>query len=390
VPEVYDPQTDRNIALENARKTFPLYPQLEVVQTGSDRDDWMVCTFGGTDRIANPVAPGGDRFFGPFTARTWCLDVPGALRDPNRSTPGENHWRLVDTAAEVRPYCCATASTIEIDKDGHTISHKWFMFSGRNASGGQTSTIEMIDFAERTPRWRKVGDLIHPSNTSKAVVLPDGKVFIGHGLSAAGTFEQRAGLRFQMFDPKTGITTPMTRTTVPRGLHGTATLLPDATVFLAGENREALVRPDDPSFPMGMFPVGDPDLGVPNGQIFRPPYLFTATGAATSRPMITNAGEEISYRGHFDIESDRPADQIASVVLLRSDHNTHSFTAGDRYVKLAFEQKGAEKKGELRVRAPKLPAQAIPGVYMLFVVDKAGVPSMGRQVRLMPETRGPR
>jgi hypothetical protein len=36
VPEVYDPKTDRNIALENARMAFPLYPQLEVVQTGPE------------------------------------------------------------------------------------------------------------------------------------------------------------------------------------------------------------------------------------------------------------------------------------------------------------------------------------------------------------------
>ena len=40
VPEVYDPETDRNIALENARMAFPLYPQLEVVQTGPGEDDW--------------------------------------------------------------------------------------------------------------------------------------------------------------------------------------------------------------------------------------------------------------------------------------------------------------------------------------------------------------
>src|SRR3989441_12390910 len=47
VPEVYDPKTDRNIALENARMAFPLYPQLEVVQTGPRRDDWKVCTMNG-------------------------------------------------------------------------------------------------------------------------------------------------------------------------------------------------------------------------------------------------------------------------------------------------------------------------------------------------------
>src|SRR6266545_1748969 len=45
VAEVYDPKTDRDIALENARMAFPLYPQLEVVQTGPGRDDWKVCTF---------------------------------------------------------------------------------------------------------------------------------------------------------------------------------------------------------------------------------------------------------------------------------------------------------------------------------------------------------
>jgi hypothetical protein len=386
VPELYDPKTDRNIALENARKTFPLYPQMEVVGTGPGRDDWIVCTMGGTDRVANPVAPGGDRFFGPFTGKTWCLDVNAAVKDLSRNTPAEKHWKLLAESTEVRAYCCPSASQIEIDKDGHTTSHKWYMISGRNSSGDVTSTIEMIEFTSQSPHWQKVGDLIHPSNTSKAVLLPDGKVFIGHGLFQDGaTFEERSGLRFQMFDPKTGLTSAMTRTTVPRGLHGTATLLPDATVFLAGENREVLVRPDDPSFPMGAFPVGDPDLGVPVGQIFRPPYLFSSNGSAAARPGITIAPAEISFGGHFDIETSLPADQIGSVVLLRSDHNTHSFTAGDRYVKLSFEQKGAGKKEELRVRAPKLPAQAIPGVYMLFVVNRAGVPSSGKQVRLQPE-----
>ena len=79
---------------------------------------------------------------------------------------------------------------------------------------------------------------------------------------------------------------------------------------------------------------------------------------------------------------------LASVVLLRSDHNTHSLTAGDRYVKLAFHVKGNPNAGEVRVVSPKLPAQAVPGIYMLFVVDQHGVPSMGMQIRLMPETRG--
>jgi hypothetical protein len=170
---------------------------------------------------------------------------------------------------------------------------------------------------------------------------------------------------------------------VSRGLHGTATLLPDATVFIAGENREALVRPDDPSFPLmssyaGVLPRGDPDLGVPVGQLFSPPYLFNERGKPAARPVIHDAPEKLSYNGRFKIELKSRRRPVDSVVLLRSDHNTHSLTAGDRYVKLSFTQKG----DVVRVVGPSLPAQAIPGVYMLFVVDKDGVPSVGKKVYL--------
>ena len=140
--------------------------------------------------------------------------------------------------------------------------------------------------------------------------------------------------------------------------------------------------------PNGELRRGDPDQGVPVGQLFFPPYLFTAGGAAAARPKIASTPRTLSYRGHFDIKVEGRSDAIASVALLRSDHNTHSLTAGDRYVKLSFRPKGDPSRGEVRVVAPKLPAQAVPGVYMLFVLDAKGVPSEGKQVRLMPETRG--
>jgi hypothetical protein len=402
VPELYDPKTDRNIALENARMAFPLYPQLEVVQTGPRKDDWVVCTFDGEKEYGPELIPGGARFgvgggTPEFTkGNTWCLNVQAALKDPNRNTPAKNHWTLVDTASEVRPYCCPTASLIEIDGNGHTVAHKWFMISGENADGDQTGTVEEINFADANPRWKIVGSILQPLATTKAVLLPDGKVLIGQGVNrSAGcnvngipcTYEEKEGLHFQMFDPATGSITKLARTTVSRGLHGTATLLPDGSVLFAGENREALVRPDDPSFPLmtsyaGLLPFGDPDQGVPVGQLFFPPYLFKSNGDRATRPVILKSPEDISYGGHFDITVAGSPDQISSVVLLRSDHNTHSLTTGDRYVKLAFKQKGAAHKGEIRVRSPKLPGQAVPGIYMLFVLDQSGVPSLANRVYL--------
>src|SRR5438874_1985174 len=361
VPEVYDPKTDRNIALENARMAFPLYPQLEVVETGPGRDDWKVCTFDGEMNYGDEFIPGGAKFgVGGGNPRftkgtTWCVDVLGALKDPNREVPAKNHWTLLDTAAEVRPYCCPTASQLEIDRDGHTKSHKWFMISGQNESGQQTGTVESIEFTDASPRWKKVGTILQPLATTKAVLLPDGKVLIGQGVNRSPnctvdgrpcTFDEREGHHFQMFDPSTGSVKRLGKTTVSRGLHGTATLLPDATVFFAGENREELVRPDDPSFPLmssyaGLLPRGDPDQGVPVGQVFSPPYLFTENGSLANRPVIKESPPEISYRGHFDIEVDVTADRIASVALLRGDHDRHSLTTCGGYVKLALRHKGS-------------------------------------------------
>ena len=387
---------------------FPLYPQMEVVQTGPGKDDWKVCTFNGEinyGTIESEATPGyrnaqgarqlGGARFNNFTkGTTWCLDVLAALRDPNRDTPAKNHWTLLDTALEVRPYCCPSASLVEIDADGRTKSHQWFMISGRNATNNQTGTVEKIDFADAAPRWEKVGDILQPLSTTKAVLLPDGKVLIGQGVNReAGcnvggrpcTFEEREGHAFQMFDPATGTVRSLAKTTVSRGLHGTATLLPDATVFFAGENREALIRTDDPSFPMGDFPRGDPDLGVPNGQIFRPPYLFKKDGSPADRPVIRAGPEEIRYDEHFEISVQGRSDRIASVVIIRSDHNTHSFTGGDRFVDLGFEVHSDPRQGGLRVYTPRLPAQAVPGVYMLFVVDNQGVPSVAKRVRLVED-----
>ena len=424
VPELYDPRTDRNIALENARMAFPLYPQLEVVQTGPGKEDWKVCTFNGEIDYGNEMVPGGARFgVGGGTPNftkgtTWCLDVLGAVKDPNRNLPAKNHWTLLDTAQEVRPYCCPTASLVELNADGITVSHKWFMISGTrpaptptnpNATA-QTGTVEVIDFTDPVPRWRAVGSILQPLATTKAVVLPDGNVLIGHGVNRTITcapgdklcFDEKEGHYFQMFDPRAVDRGPGTidmkrlaRTSVSRGLHGTATLLPNATVFFAGENREALVRNDDPYYPLaaswaqgGRLVRGDPDQGVPVGQLFSPPYLFRAGGGAAMRPQIVRSPREIAYRGQFDVKVAGSAGNIGSVVILRSDHNTHSLTAGDRYVKLAFQIKGSAAAGEVRVRAPKLPAQATPGVYILYVLDRNGVPSVGRQVRILPESRG--
>ena len=107
----------------------------------------------------------------------------GGTQDPNRNAPAKNHWTLVDTASEVRPYCYPTASLVELDANGTTISHKWFMISGQDADGNQTGTVESIDFVDPNPKWQIVGSILQPLATTKAVLLPDGKILIGQGVN---------------------------------------------------------------------------------------------------------------------------------------------------------------------------------------------------------------
>ena len=187
-----------------------------------------------------------------------------------------------------------------------------------------------------TRAGRGSASILQPLATTKAVLLPDGKVLIGQGVNrSAGcnvdgrpcTFEEKEGHHFQMFDPATGSITKLGKTTVSRGLHGTATLLPDASVFFAGENREALVRPDDPSFPLmtsyaGLLPRGDPDLGVPVGQVFSPPYLFKQDGSRAARPVIEKAPEDDLVRRalRHQVAGDASRDCVGRAAAQRPQH----------------------------------------------------------------------
>jgi hypothetical protein len=58
------------------------------------------------------------------------------------------------------------------------------------------------EFTDAQPRWKKVGNILQPLATTKAVLLPDGRVLIGQGVNrSAGcnvdgrpcTFEEREG-----------------------------------------------------------------------------------------------------------------------------------------------------------------------------------------------------
>ena len=80
------------------------------------------------------------------------------------------------------------------------------------------------------------------------------------------------------------------------------------------------------------------------------------------------------------------AASIQKVGMMRLGSQTHSVQMEQHYVPLDF------TRGDSLVTA-SVPANlniAVPGVYMLFIIDSAGVPSVARMVNVDPASPPPR
>lgn len=365
VPEVYDPETDTTVALENAQKKFMMYPRAYVVQTGPGKNHWKVVVIGEVE----PPEPGASTIgrYDPWTynGNTYYLDVLGALKDPKLDVPAVKHWELVDTAA-IAHNSGAGAQLWELDEKGRAKSQKVVLFGGNSGAGTSVAaTVEMIDFQEKNPQWVQQEDLIQPATQNNAVVLPDGKVLIiGGRTSGRGPWVN--SFHYQMFDPEWGEIDPLVETTIPRHDHSTALLLPDATVIAMGGNRTDL----------GGGNEVDLDAGVPVAQIYSPSYLFKGP-----RPVIEAGPTEISYNSSFEVEVSGGSGKVKLINIIRPGPVSHNWDWSNRYVQLAFDEEGG---GKLIVKAPAVPGLAVPGFYMLFVVSDEGVPSVAKLVHLQP------
>jgi hypothetical protein len=226
--------------------------------------------------------------------------------------------------------------------------------------GRTTATAETIDLNVTPAAWRWTGSMAYPRRHLNATMLPTGEVLVTGGTSGTSFNETSLGVRVaEIWNPATGAWTQLASNAVNRGYHATSLLLPDGRVLHTGSG-DAL---DENAKPY-------PD--EKNGELFSPPYLFKGT-----RPTITSAPAEASYGGTITVKTPK-ASEIRQVSLISLSSVTHAFDANQRFMWLTFTRTSTS----VNVKLPSLRPLAPPGYYMLFILNRNGVPSVGRMIRL--------
>ena len=229
--------------------------------------------------------------------------------------------------------------------DGST---RVMMIGGRTHAGEPHATTQVFDGARPHDGWRSRAPLPRARVFTNAVILPDGTLLAVGGVGGADSdVPERQAL---LYDPALDVWKGLAAQGEVRGNHSTALLLPDGRVLSAGDNES---------------PAG----GRSRLEIFSPPYLFRGP-----RPTVTQMPEAVQAGGVFFVGTDA---DMARAVLVRAGCTTHSFDMSQRHVELPV----SPERGGIRARVPG-PNVAVPGWYLLFVLNGLGVPSVGRWLRV--------
>jgi hypothetical protein len=237
--------------------------------------------------------------------------------------------------------------------------------------GGQppSNAVRMIDLKQPKPAWQDSKSMAFPRIQHNGTILPDGTILVTGGTKGGGGpnpgFNDLSAHQPvhtpELWDPSKGWT-QMADEAVDRCYHSTAVLLPDGRV-LSGGGGEYFPTANNPN------PLKDSHA---DAQIFSPPYLFQG-----KRPDITKAPDSVAYKTTFEVETSDPS-EVAQVNWVRLSSVTHSFNTNQRINFLTFTSAGKK----LIVTTPDSPTVCPPGHYMLFVLNKAKVPSVAKIINI--------
>ncbi|WP_331773407.1 DUF1929 domain-containing protein (plasmid) [Embleya sp. NBC_00888] len=228
------------------------------------------------------------------------------------------------------------------------------------------TTPRRIDLADDSPAWRTTGtrppNLNGPRYNLNAVLLPSGEVFVSGGVANKEN-DDTAVRTAEKYHPDSNTWDRLQDATVRRNYHSVALLMPDGAVWTAGSNMN------------GKPGTATRELRI---ETYKPWYFDR------QRPQLISAPEHMAYAQQpedaITVEVAH-ADTTKEVAVIHTSSTTHAFSSDQRYVELSFSVVDAR---HLRVIPPPTGGIAPPGMYLIFILDSARVPSHGRFITIAP------
>lgn len=227
---------------------------------------------------------------------------------------------------------------------------------GKLLSIRDNQQVVVVDFTKYAPVVTTTDPIDQVRYWASGTVMADGRVFVNGGSQLKN---QLTGVAYvsQIWNPATGHWTAGATAVKPRLYHSNALLLPDATVLTGGGGAPGPVK----------------NL---NAEIYYPPYLYTATGAVAARPTLSSASPTSIQPGGTLNAVVASTDVISRLTLVRTGSSTHSQNLDQRFIDLTFSQAGQNVSAVL----PGDTSILVPGFYMVFAFNSAGVPSVAKIV----------
>ena len=360
--------TDSNI-FNLVSRTWLAGPRMNLARwrpTGTVLADGRVLVTGGSDGCPTCYVPNPE-IFDPLT-QSWTLLA--AAGSPASTYPfmfvlpggGVIHAGNPEFATATESFSPAAGTWSVIDgrvlDGGSAVMFRpgQIMKSGSAASTGSSGsaarTTYVLDMSAASPAWRSTASMANQRAYHNLTVLPDGTVVASGGSTLKdGADSSKAVLPAELWTPSSATWTTMAAMSVGRPSQSASLLLPDGRLLVAGP------APDGSSAAIA--------------EIYSPPYLFKG-----ARPGMTSAPSELAYGVPAFVGTDTT--NIAGVSLIGLGAVGHSFDQGQRFVPLSF----STAAGGITVTPPLDGSLAPPGTYLLFILNQAGVPSVGRFVTI--------
>ena len=218
------------------------------------------------------------------------------------------------------------------------------------AADPATKTAEIAEPSGSGLSRRSVPSMQYARKHLNPVILPTGQIVVfGGNLQGAVS----PVLYSEMFNPETETWTTWPAASVPRMYHSVALLLHDGRVWTAGTTPDQFKK----------------EVRV---EVFNPWYT------SETRPTISGDPTGGSYGGTITIPTPNAAG-ITKVSLIKVSATTHHYNSDQRLIWLQIQ---GTTSSSVTVKAPINNKLAPPGYYLIHVLNSAGVPSIGKFIKI--------